>query len=552
MSASSKKKLRKEQNAAAMTEKQQRERAEARKVKTYSIVFVTAMILVVSIALGVVGVNTVNRTGIIEKSTVALTVNDHDISVAELNYFYFDAINSLYSNWYDQYEDMTSLYMQFSLGLDPTASLGEQVYDSESGKTWADYFVDTAKRDAQYYYALYDDAKANGYTMTEAQVEEFDAAMESIGMWASLYGLKNADEYLQSMYGFGASEESFRAYSEVVTTVQNYVESHEASLTYEDADLRAHEKDNYNNFCSYNYASYQVSYGSFLHDGTKDEDGNTSYSDEQIATAMEEAKEVADSLATVKNVEELDAAIALLPMNAELENAESTKNTNVLYSNVTEAIRDWVSDESRKENDVAVLPYSTIDSDGEETVSAYIVVVFGSKNDNTENMSDVRHCLVKFSGGTTDSTGNTIYSDEEMAEAKAEAEQLLADWKAGEATEESFIAMVKDKTDDTASKESGGLYENVNPDSNYVPNFLNWSIDDARTTGDTGIVETEYGYHIMYYVGDTELTYRDYLITEALRTADHEAWYTAIEESATVAAGNTDRVPKDVVMASSN
>lgn len=552
MSASSKKKLRKEQNAAAMAEKQQRERAEAKKVKTYSIVFVTAMILVVAIALGVIGVNTVNRSGIIEKSTVALSVNDHDISVAEMNYFYFDAINTLYSNWYNQYKDMTSLYMQFSLGLDPTTALDQQVYDNETGATWADYFVDTAKKDAQYYYALYDDAKAKGYTMTETEVEEFDAAMESIGMWAPLYGFKNATEYLQSMYGFGASEESFRAYSEVVTTVQNYVEHEKESLTYEDTDLRMHEADKYGHFSSYSYASYQVSYGSFLGEGTKDEDGNTTYSDEQIAAALEEAKSVADSLASVKNVEELDAAIAELPMNAEVENAASTKNTNVLYTNITEAIRDWVADESRKENDVAVLPYSTTNDAGEETVSAYFVVVYGSKVDNNEKMSDVRHCLVQFPGGTTDSNGNKTYSAEEKAKAKEEAGKLLANWKAGEATEESFIAMVKEKTDDTASKENGGLYENVNPGSNYVPNFLSWSIADERVKGDTGIVETEYGYHIMYYVGDTELTYRDYLITEELRETDHEAWYTYIESSADVAEGNTDRIPKSVVMASSN
>ena len=67
---------------------------------------------------------------------------------------------------------------------------------------------------------------------------------------------------------------------------------------------------------------------------------------------------------------------------------------------------------------------------------------------------------------------------------------------------------------------------------------------------DSGIVETEYGYHIMYYVGDTEMTYRDHLITETMRSADHEAWYTAIEEAATVVNGNTDRVPKDVAMTS--
>ena len=40
-------------------------------------------------------------------------------------------------------------------------------------------------------------------------------------------------------------------------------------------------------------------------------------------------------------------------------------------------------------------------------------------------------------------------------------------------------------------------------DGKYVKAFTDWSIDAARKPGDTGIVETEYGYHIMYYVKST-------------------------------------------------
>ena len=62
--------------------------------------------------------------------------------------------------------------------------------------------------------------------------------------------------------------------------------------------------------------------------------------------------------------------------------------------------------------------------------------------------------------------------------------------------------MVKENTADTASAETGGLYENIRISDNYVENFEKWSFDPARKAGDTGIVETEYGYHIMYFVSD--------------------------------------------------
>ena len=57
-----------------------------------------------------------------------------------------------------------------------------------------------------------------------------------------------------------------------------------------------------------------------------------------------------------------------------------------------------------------------------------------------------------------------------------------------------------------------------------VENFENWATDPARMAGETGIIETMYGYHVMYFVGWSDLTYRDYMITEQLRDADQKAW----------------------------
>ena len=37
-------------------------------------------------------------------------------------------------------------------------------------------------------------------------------------------------------------------------------------------------------------------------------------------------------------------------------------------------------------------------------------------------------------------------------------------------------------------------------DGKYVKAFTDWSVAAERKVGDTGIVETEYGYHIMYFV----------------------------------------------------
>lgn len=116
-------------------------------------------------------------------------------------------------------------------------------------------------------------------------------------------------------------------------------------------------------------------------------------------------------------------------------------------------------------------------------------------------VSSVRHILISPEGGTlNEETQETTYSDKEWAAAKKKAEKLLKEWKDGKATEESFAVLVKDNTDDTGSAETGGLYQDITPVSSYVPEFLEWSVDMSRKAGDTGIVKTEFGYHIMYFV----------------------------------------------------
>lgn len=115
-------------------------------------------------------------------------------------------------------------------------------------------------------------------------------------------------------------------------------------------------------------------------------------------------------------------------------------------------------------------------------------------------VSDVRHILVAIEGGTTDENGTTTYTDAEWAACYEKAEKILEEWKSGEATEESFAALVAEYTDDEGSASTGGLYEGITATSSYVEEFRAWAVDMSRQPGDTGIVKTQFGYHIMYFV----------------------------------------------------
>lgn len=112
---------------------------------------------------------------------------------------------------------------------------------------------------------------------------------------------------------------------------------------------------------------------------------------------------------------------------------------------------------------------------------------------------DVRHILVCPKGGTTDENGETTYSEDEWNTCLLEAESLLKKWQEGEATEESFAALASEATEDPGSQSTGGLYTYVY-EGQMVPAFNDWCFDESRQYGDTGLVKTNYGYHIMFFV----------------------------------------------------
>ncbi len=554
MSASNKKKLRKEQNAAALTEKQRAQQKEAKKLKAYSLAFLIVMLAVVITAVTVIGITAYKNAGITQRNTIAAVVDEHELNTVELNYYFKDAINSTYSEWTSSYGEYTDQIVSWSLNLDTTKPIDEQ--KREDGSTWADYFMDMALENAKSNYAIYDLAISEGYTLSEEDEAAIDENINYMSTYATMYGFSSANDYLKALYGAGSTVKSYKEYMVRSSIAQAYYDDHYETLKYEDSDIRAYEEDKYTNYSSYNFALYHIDYNTYLPEGEKDEEGNVTHTSEEIGAAKDRAYADAETLAAATNLEELNAAIAALEINAGKETPPTAnENKNVLFANLSEDYSKWLSDSERKENDITYIAEEVTeeDEDGNEvtSVNGYNVILFQGREENEDKMSNVRHLLVKFAGGTQDENGQTTYSDEEKAAAKKKADDYLKTWKEGKATEESFIELVKEHSEDT-SAETGGLFENINRDSSYVPNFLNWSIDESRKEGDCEVIETEYGYHVMYYSGDSELSYRDFLITNDLRTEDLEKWYNDIVGKSTAAYGDVSQIDTHLVLSQGN
>ena len=535
MSASSKKKLRNEQQTAKMTEKQVAEQKEAKKLTLYTTIFVVVLAVMVVFAIAIGVTRSISNSGVRERNTVALTVGDHEISNAELSYFYMSAINNFNSN-YGNYAAM--------MGLDTSKPLDEQVINNDTGLTWADDFLNTAKDNARSVYAMADAAEAAGFTLSEDELAEIDTSISNMKMYATLYGYSSTKDFLKAQYGSGATEESYKQYVTVNTLANAYYNSYSSSLTYTDADLRAAESENYDKYSSFTYNTYYLAASKFQ---AEDEDNSDK--------AVKAAEEAANSLIgeDVATVADFDAAIAALDINKDTE-ASSTAYTDQQYASVSTTVRDWITDSARKEGDKTVIANTTTstDDDGNETKTTlgYYAVFFTGSNDNTFPLVNVRHILVKFEGGTTDSTtGTTTYSDEEKNAAKEKAEEILDEWMSGDATEDSFAALANEKSDD-GDGTTGGLYENVYP-GQMVSSFNDWCFDASRQSGNTGIIESEYGYHVMYFVGKSSTTYRDYQIESELRSTDTQEWYDATVEAVPMTDGNTKYIRKNLIISAS-
>jgi parvulin-like peptidyl-prolyl isomerase len=528
-----------------MTERQLQEQKEAKKLKVMTTCFtaVLALILVVAIVFSVA--QFITNSGIREKNTVAAVIGDTELSNAQLNYYYVDAVNE-FLRTYGSYAAM--------FGLDLTKPLDEQVINEETGDTWADDFTNTALQNAKSTYALVNAAKAAGFELTEAEKASLDSSISQMELSALMAGYTKAEDYVKAYYGHGASMDSFREYMEMSLLAQTFYSKYATELTYDEAALRAAEEGKEAEFSNFSYNYYYLNTSKFLTGGTTGEDGTTTYSEEEKAAAVKAAEEAAKALAQMEitSVEEFDAAIAAMTINAGAETApKSTECLDYAYGNVTSAAREWITDAKRVEGELGYVENAstTTAEDGTEskTINGYYVIYFIGSENNKFPLANVRHILVTEGGKYDSTTGQTTYTDEELAAAKEKAEKILAMYEAGVHDEEAFKALAMEHNTDPGSKENGGLYEDVYP-GQMVEAFNDWCFEEGRKPGDTGVVVTPYGAHVMFYVSDSETIYRDMLIENTLRSEDTSSWYEALVEATTVTENNTKYLSRDLVL----
>ena len=435
--------------------------------------------------------------GFFQNHTTAATVGSHSLTPAMYNYFYQDTYQSLMS----QFGDMASYIIDSSKPLD------EQMYDSENGITWADYLAEQTNTVIAQTYAVYDEAMANNYELTDDQQYSLNAKVMNM-QYTAAYAGTSTDAYLTSVYGTGSNEENYREYVEVQQIANAYSAVHADSLEYTSDEIQAYYAENKDTLDTVSYR-YFVStvYGEETDEnGAQVIDSEASLALAQKIADGSKGDEEAFTQLVYDNVDESNKSY--------YEDDDATLVSDQSVSNLSEAMKDWLTDPSRAYGDTTAI--ST------DSGSCYALFFVDNSSKYDINMVNVRHILI---------IPESSSDEESKAEAKAKAEDILAEFEAGDQTEESFAALAKEYSEDSSAS-NGGLFENVYP-GQMVDAFENWCFDSSRKPGDTGIVETTYGYHVMYFVGEGD-SYWEYRIAETMRSEDTTAWATELGKTLTV------------------
>ena len=484
---------------------QQKAAAYKSKVRRYTVIGVVIAVLVVALL--------VWNSGIFQRNQTAATVNGTNYSVNDVSYFYQNARYSQFMYYY---------YFGMSAPSDDT------VIDTETGKTYRDSFLESALESMKQVTALYDAAVKEGYTDGSVandvadQIASAKAAASSSGY---SYGA-----YLKAQYGRYMTPGAFKSIVTKVAIASAYSSDYSDSLTYTDADLEAYYNENKNSLDTFEY-----SYLYFTPEtvATTDADGNDlGLSDDEKAALEAEALDAAKANA--------EAALDALNDGASIESLIEeyklgTNNSADHTSNVGSSISSSAFSEklfAMKDGDTAIV---------ENGESGFYVVALHERKLSQDPTADFRHILIR-AETTTDDDDNTVApTDEAWAAAQEKADSILAEYQAGEQTEDAFNALIAKYSEDVDSDgnpNNDGLYTKVAKNSSYSAEILDWLFGTTHSAGDTGIVKHEgdtssssayWGYHVMYYVGENTPVWKQ-TADSALRNADVSEWTEGLEE----------------------
>ena len=435
--------------------------------KSIGIIIAAVLCAIIVIALAVF--NNLNGSGWALRNKVAAKSDNFKVTGSMYAYY----LGSTYQNFYQ--------YLSY-LGADPNKSMKTQDCPMIDG-TWFDYFVQTTDSNVRQMLASCEYAKANGLSLDAEDKAIIQENIDALNEYAKKSGV-SVNQYLNAVFGNGVQEADVKKAMEIsllsTKGSNKMVTSEEITLEKEQAYCNANPDE----FLGVDYYSYSVPLAA--------------------TTENEDEADIGESLGIalgLKNATDGKAFMELVQKYLESKGDDIDAGTVANTVNNTyhrHALKESVSNEEVQ---------NFLFEEGAEGTT-YVVT-------DTEKATQTVYLLEKkaYVDETVDRAVRHILFSTDDYEDDAKAQEVYAELKAADFSEDKWNELAAEYSSDDGSNTNGGLYKAIQY-GQTVTAFNDWLFDDARKAGDTDIVESTYGWHIMQYVGE----------------ADTQAWMKVAEE----------------------
>ncbi len=503
---------------------------EARNTAKKVVNKVISIVLCAVIVLGVVAFS-LNYYGALQRVIkIGGVGSDQSVTIAEYEYYYMRAYNQVrYQAQYYQY------YYQTSNGYDLSLTPEEQTQTTKDADgneiTWAEKLHEDTLEIIQLHKAYYNEALKMGLKLTKAdeafidkQIEDLRDEAKSAGSNSSSSDSENKvtyslNAYLRKVYGGSINERFLRKQLKIQVLAQKYLteRTNEIAKDYDQKDIDAeYKKDT----TAYDFVTFRAYTFKTTELTKEDNETDDALKARQAKANAEVKKNANDFYNAVTNDATFTAKAKELNKDTADYNVDKETKYSMLKSTAqstfSEDAAKWLFDSSTKVGSKKLF--------SDEENGKYIVVLALSKPHQEQTVT-ARHILFQ----TKDQNSGNDLSEEEIAKKKTQAEDVLKKFNEGDKTEDSFAALANEYNEDTGSSSNGGLYEHIYP-GQMVTEFNDWVFDANRKAGDVELVETDYGYHIIYFVAKDGKDYYDSAIRSSKANEDIETETKALQE----------------------
>jgi predicted nucleic acid-binding protein len=450
-------------------------------------------------------------------------------------------------------------------------------FPEDQTPTWLDFFQYYAQNSLKQIKSGVAEAQKQELSLDESELADVQANIDQLKSSASGNGY-SLNAYLRASYGKGVNEKLYRQILEeqALYTKLTDTKTDELKAAVTADEVTEEFNANLETYAVVSYRSYAIEAekvevpaeepetdAEAAEDADAAEDTEEEAAEPTLETTdetMAAAKKTADEIANAKSEDAFLAAVAEAAGDKKYASVDSlTLHEDATSETISESDREiatWLF------SDEAVAGATHVTEQASTGYTVYYVTDAVHKPGDSLTYS-VRHILVKFpednasddAEAAEDSAEKTedvvevpaldkkaydgvkivLDVDGETAKDKAtylKAQNILEEYLKGEHTAEAFGKLAKKYSEDS-NADQGGIYEDV-PMGQMVPEFESWAANSKRKAGDVGIVETQFGYHVMYFEGSKTVAWDD-AVREAIAHPQADAYMADLAKADSVA-----------------